>query len=149
MRIVVQRVVSSKVMNKKTGEICGEIEKGILVLVGFRKGDTVVMAHKLANKLAGLRVVSDKSEKMNYSILHSRQKLLVVSQFTLYANTKGGNRPSFIDAEEPVRARELYNEFIRYLRALGAEVETGCFGKYMNIKADLDGPVTIILDLAK
>jgi D-tyrosyl-tRNA(Tyr) deacylase len=100
----------------------------------------------LAEKLSKLRVMSDDKEKMNLSVLDTKSEILVVSQFTLYADTMGGNRPSFFKAEEPARAEKLYNYFIENLRQKGIKVETGSFGDYMQIEATLNGPVTIIYE---
>lgn len=145
MKLVIQRVKSAKVTVKDTGKVSGKINAGLFVLVGFKKGDTGKDAELLAVKLSRLRIMSDDQDKMNKSILDTGDSLLVVSQFTLYANTNDGNRPSFIEAEEPNKARELYEYFIEKLRELNIKVETGSFGDYMEIEASLDGPVTIML----
>lgn len=137
MRLVVQRVKSAKV-----GE--SEIGLGLLVLLGVKKGDTQKDAELLAEKLAKLRVMSDESDKMNLSVIDVKASILVVSQFTLHANTKDGNRPSFIDAEEPSKARVLYDLFIEKLKEKGISVKTGTFGNYMEISAVLAGPSTIL-----
>lgn len=144
MKLVVQRVEKAKVTRDSDGKIIGEIGKGLFVLVGFKKGDSEKEVITLADKLAKLRVMSDENNKMNLSLKDSEGKMLIVSQFTLYANTQGGNRPSFIDAEDPVIAKKLYELFIRLVRERGIEVETGSFGDYMKIDAILDGPVTIL-----
>jgi D-tyrosyl-tRNA(Tyr) deacylase len=144
MRLVVQRVEKAKVIKVDDGSIVGEIGKGLFVLVGFKKGDTEKDAEVLADKLSKLRVMADKEDKMNLSVNDVNGKMLVVSQFTLYADTGGGNRPSFINAEEPKRAKELYEYFIAKLREKGLTIETGSFGDYMKIEAILDGPVTIL-----
>ena len=147
MRLVVQRVEKAKVLRlaqDKSWEKVGEIDKGLFVLVGFKKGDTEKDAGMLADKLSKLRVMSDAQDKMNLSVTDVGGKMLVVSQFTLYADTSGGNRPSFINAEEPKRAKELYEYFIAKLKEKGLTVETGSFGDYMKIETVHDGPVTII-----
>jgi D-tyrosyl-tRNA(Tyr) deacylase len=144
MRLVVQRVEKAKVIRVSDQKIVGKIGRGLFVLVGFKKGDSEKDAETLAVKLSKLRIMSDKKEKMNLSVNDVGGKILVVSQFTLYADTSGGNRPSFIDAEEPKRARELYELFVSKLRETGISVETGSFGDYMKIEAILDGPVTIL-----
>jgi D-tyrosyl-tRNA(Tyr) deacylase len=113
--------------------------------VGFKKGDDKKTVELLADKLLKLRIMSDDKDKMNLSVVDTKSEILIVSQFTLYADTKGGNRPSFIDAEEPQKARELYEYFIDKLKEMGVGVETGSFGDYMDISVELDGPVTIIL----
>ncbi|HJY99062.1 MAG TPA: D-aminoacyl-tRNA deacylase [Patescibacteria group bacterium] len=144
MRLVVQRVEKAKVTVLPDNKVVGEIERGFLVLVGFKKGDSQEEAELLADKLSKLRVMSDESDKMNLSLKDAGGKLLVVSQFTLYADTSGGNRPSFIDAEDPDKAEKLYNYFINELKSKDLKVETGSFGDYMQIEATLDGPVTIL-----
>lgn len=147
MRLVVQRVNEAKVLRQaqdKSWEKVGEIREGLFVLVGFKKGDSQKDVELLAAKLSRLRVMADKSGKMNLSIIDTKSKILVVSQFTLHADTSGGNRPSFINAEDPEKARELYEYFIEKLKGLGIPTETGSFGDHMHIEALLDGPVTII-----
>lgn len=139
-----QRVDQAEV--KTEGKVVGKIKKGLFVLLGVSKRDKEEDALFLAEKLAKLRVMSDGKGKMNLSIKDVNGKVLVVSQFTLYADTKGGNRPSFIKAAEPELALRLYNLFIEKLKNFGIEVETGKFGSYMKISLELDGPVTIILD---
>jgi D-tyrosyl-tRNA(Tyr) deacylase len=154
MKLVVQRVKKAKVVRMSDEKVIGEIGKGLFVLVGFKKGDTEEAVKVLADKLSKLRVMSDGEGKMNLSIkdLPAQAgvggKILVVSQFTLYADSKGGNRPSFINAEEPVKAKQLYGFFVDELKRNLPEVgiETGSFGDYMEIEADLDGPVTILYD---
>lgn len=146
MKLVIQRVNRAKVIVVETDEIFGEIEKGLFVLVGIKKGDTTKQAEELANKLVKLRIMADSEEKMNLSVMDSKTKILAVSQFTLYANTKDGNRPSFIDAELPEKAKEIYEFFVSKLKELGVETEIGSFGNYMKIDAELDGPVTIVLE---
>ena len=131
---------------KTEGKIVGKIKRGLFVLLGVSKGDKEEDALFLAEKLAKLRVMSDEKGKMNLAVKNVEGKVLVVSQFTLYAYTKGGNRPSFIKAAEPELALKLYNLFVEKLKNLGIEVETGKFGSYMKISLELDGPVTIILD---
>jgi len=140
----VQRVDKAEVRTE--GKVVGRIDKGLFVLLGVSKGDKEEDALFLAEKLAKLRVMSDEKGKMNLAVKDVEGKVLVVSQFTLYADTKGGNRPSFIKAAEPELALKLYNLFIEKLKNLGIEVETGKFGSYMKISLKLDGPVTIILD---
>ena len=144
MRLVVQRVENAKVIKVEDGSSIGEIGKGLFVLVGVKKGDTEKDAEALAVKLSKLRVMSDTEGKMNLAVTDAGGRILVVSQFTLHADTSGGNRPSFINAEEPKRAKELYEFFVNSLRENGLTVETGSFGDYMKIEAVLDGPVTII-----
>ena len=144
MRLVVQRVEKAKVIRVNDGSTVGEIGKGLFVLVGFKKGDSEKDVETFAVKLSKLRVMSDLADKMNLSVGDAEGKILVVSQFTLYADTSEGNRPSFIEAEEPEKAKKLYELFISKLREAGITVETGSFGDYMKIEAVLDGPVTIL-----
>ena len=144
MRLVVQRVEKAKVMKVEDDSMAGEIGKGLLVLVGFKKGDREKEVEVLAAKLSKLRVMSDAQEKMNLSVNKVDGKMLIVSQFTLHADTKDGNRPSFINAEDPQKAEKLYKFFVAKLKELGVEIETGSFGDYMRIEAILDGPVTIL-----
>lgn len=144
MKLVIQRVTSAHVSVKK--ETVGKIENGLFILVGIKKGDSQKKVIELVEKLVKLRVMSDENSKMNLSILDTQKDILAVSQFTLYADTTGGNRPSFIEAEEPIKARELYNLFVDSLKNKGIKVQTGSFGEYMDIAVQLDGPVTILLE---
>ena len=146
MRLIVQRVKKAKVTRINDRVVVGEIGLGLFVLLGVRKGDTEKEVEFLTDKLTKLRVMSDSEDKMNLSVKDSGGKILVVSQFTLYADTKGGNRPSFLDAEEPEKAKKLYNLFVERLRGNGLAVETGSFGDYMEIEVVLDGPVTIFYE---
>ena len=146
MKLVVQRVQKAKVTRVKDGAIVGEIEKGLFILVGFKKGDSKDIAETMANKISKLRVMSDENDKMNLSVIDAKAQILIVSQFTLYADTAGGNRPSFINAEEPQKAKELYSFFIESVKSKGIDVQTGSFGDYMMIEASLDGPVTILYE---
>src|SRR4030042_2675068 len=144
MRLVIQRVTKAvvKVGNKQAGKR----DKGLLILVGVGKEDTWAQAEALAEKLSKLRVMADGKGKMNLSVSEAKGEFLVVSQFTLYADTSGGNRPSFIKGAEPALAKEIYEHFLAKLKENGVNVATGSFGDYMNISAELDGPVTIILE---
>ena len=146
MKLVIQRVKKASVTRVADGQIVGQIKKGLFVLVGVKKGDSTTEVDILVKKLSKLRIMSDEKDKMNLSVMDTKSEILVVSQFTLYANTKDGNRPSFIDAEEPQKAQKIYEYFISSLKSLGLIVETGSFGDYMLIETQLDGPVTIILD---
>lgn len=146
MKLIVQRVTHASVTKKDTNVVIGKIGHGLFVLLGIKKTDTQKQADELVTKLVKLRIMADESQKMNLSILDTTKQILVVSQFTLYANTKDGNRPSFIDAEEPNKAKALYEYFVNKLREFGLKIETGSFGDYMNINASLDGPVTLILE---
>ena len=146
MRLVVQRVKKASVSVVGPGKIVGEIDKGLLVLVGVKEGDSEKNAEDLAEKLAKLRVMADKAGKMNLSVKDVGAEVLAVSQFTLYADTSKGNRPSFIRAADPELAKKVYGHFVTKLRQLGVKVESGEFGAYMQIDAELDGPVTIMID---
>ena len=146
MRLIVQRVRHASVTVKKTDKVVGKIDKGLFILLGIKKGDTKKQAEELVEKISKLRVMSDDNDKMNLSIVDTKSEVLVVSQFTLYANTKDGNRPSFIDAEEPEKAEDLYEFFLQKLQEKNIKVEKGSFGDYMEISIVLDGPVTIVLE---
>lgn len=144
MKLVIQRVSSASVTID--GTVRGEIEKGYMVLVGVGKGDTKKDAEKLADKMLKLRIFEDENGKMNKSIADVGGELLVISQFTLYADSRKGNRPSFTDAELPTEAEALYEYFMELCRERGMVVEKGEFGAYMKVALVNDGPVTIILE---
>lgn len=144
MKLVIQRVSEAKVEIKN--KIVGKIEKGFLVLFGAREGDTKEQADFLAQKLCNLRVFEDENRKMNLSIKDIDGELLIVSQFTLYADCQKGNRPSFVNAGKPEIANELYEYFIKKCRNLVKNVEKGVFGADMQVSLLNDGPVTIILE---
>ena len=145
MRIVLQRVKSATVSIE--GAVVGEIEQGFLLLVGVGPDDTRDDASYLARKIAGMRIFSDENGKMNLSIDQVSGKILSVSQFTLFADTKKGNRPSFTGAASPEAANKLYEEFNEILRTeYELIVETGEFGADMQVSLVNDGPVTILLD---
>ena len=144
MKIVVQRVNNAKV--EVNNEIIGKINKGFLVLVGVTHEDTTEIADYLVQKLLNLRIFSDEDDKMNLSIKDINGELLIVSQFTLYANCQRGNGPSFIDAAKPEMAENLYNYFVQKCKNENIKVETGKFGADMQVSLTNDGPVTIILE---
>ena len=144
MKLVVQRVTNASV--EVDNKIVGKIGKGFLVLFGAGKGDTEEQADYLAEKLCNLRVFEDENDKMNLSIKDIDGELLVVSQFTLYADCRKGNRPSFIDAAKPQEANELYEYFMDRCKKLVKNVEKGIFGADMKVSLLNDGPVTIILE---
>ena len=144
MKVVIQRVKNASV--KVEGKIVGEIEKGFLVLLGIKVGDTKQKADYLIKKVCNLRVFTDENDKMNLSIKDIQGKLLLISQFTLYADCRKGNRPSFINAARPDKGEELYNKFIEECQKEGIEVQTGKFGAHMEIEFTNDGPTTIIID---
>jgi D-tyrosyl-tRNA(Tyr) deacylase len=146
MKIVLQRVKSAKVTRVEDNKIVGEIKSGLFLLLGIKKGDTEKQANELVNKIIKLRVMSDENKKMNLSVMDSKSEILLVSQFTLYANTKDGNRPSFIDAEEPTKAKALYEYMVKKFKESGLNIQIGSFGDYMKIDCVLDGPVTIVLE---
>ena len=145
MKALVQRVARGSVAIG--GEVTGEIGPGFVVLLGVRHGDTEEHARHLAHKTASLRVFADDAGKMNRSVEDVSGEILVISQFTLYADTKKGNRPSFTGAAPPEVAEKLYGEYVAALRrALGDErVKTGKFGAMMTVEIVNDGPVTIEL----
>lgn len=144
MRIVLQRVTSAKVTVDE--DVVGKIKQGFLLLVGVKKGDTKAEADYLAKKVANMRLFEDEAGKMNIALAAVEGEILSISQFTLLANTKKGNRPSFVEAEDPTDANRLYEYFNEQLRAYGLKVETGLFGADMAVESVNDGPVTIILD---
>ena len=144
MRLVIQRVSNAKVEVDK--KIVGQIGQGFLVLFGAGEGDTKEQADFLAEKLCNLRIFRDENDKMNLSIKDIDGELLVVSQFTLYADCRKGNRPSFIDAAKPQEANELYEYFMNRCKDLVKNVEKGIFGADMKVSLLNNGPVTIILE---
>ncbi len=147
MRAVVQRVSRAKV--SVNGEVAGEIGRGLLVLLGVGVSDAESDADYLADKIVGLRVFEDEDRKMNLSVGGISGGLLVVSQFTLYGDVRRGKRPSFDAAAAPSRARELYEYFVRRIRAAGVPCETGRFQEMMQVELVNEGPVTILLDSSK
>ena len=144
MKLVVQRV--SKANVKVDNKVVGKIKKGFLVLVGIKVGDTKEQAKYLARKLINLRVFEDENGKMNLNIKQVGGELLIISQFTLYGNTKDGNRPSFIDAAKPDKANELYEYFIEKCKKENIKTEAGIFGADMKVSLVNDGPVTVMLE---
>ena len=145
MRAVVQRVSRASVT--VSGEVVGAIEQGLCVLVGVTHDDTEAQARKLAERLWKLRIFADDEGKMNRSVADIGGSLLIISQFTLYADAKKGNRPSYVDAAKPEVAEPLVEAVVAHLQALGAEVATGRFGADMAVDLLNDGPVTISLEL--
>lgn len=144
MKLVIQRVKHAKVEVKN--EIVGKIEQGFLVLLGVGPEDTKETADCLVQKLIKLRIFEDENEKMNLSLKDVDGELLIVSQFTLYADCSGGNRPSFTLAAKPDKANELYEYFISECKKENIKVEHGIFGADMKVELLNDGPVTIILE---
>lgn len=144
MRFVIQRVTEASVTID--GEISGKIGKGYLVLIGVADTDTKEIADKMIRKMIGLRIFEDEQGKTNLSLTDVDGGLLLVSQFTLYANCKRGNRPSFIEAGKPDMANEMYEYIIEKCRESVDEVQTGEFGADMKVQLLNDGPFTILLD---
>jgi D-tyrosyl-tRNA(Tyr) deacylase len=144
MRAVVQRVKRGVV--RVGEETVGQIGRGFVILLGVASEDTAAEADWLARKCAGLRVFEDDKGLMNLGLTDVDGEVLVVSQFTLYADCEKGRRPSFVDAAPPEKAEDLYAEFVRVLRGLGLRVETGEFGAKMVVEILNDGPVTLIIE---
>ena len=143
MKVVVQRVKEASV--KVNGKTVGEIEKGFLLLVGFTEGDNSTTINDMVKKVVNLRIMDDENGIMNKSILDTKGSILSVSQFTLYADTKKGNRPSYINALKGELASPLYDLFNKELQKY-LQVETGIFGEEMEVSLINDGPITIILE---
>ena len=147
MRFVIQRVTESSV--KVDGKVIGQIGKGFMVLIGVADSDTKEIADKMVKKMTGLRIFEDEEGKTNLSLDAVGGELLLISQFTLYANCKKGNRPSFIEAGSPEKANALYEYIIKKCRESVEWVETGRFGADMKVSLLNDGPFTIVLDSEK
>ena len=147
MRFVIQRVKEASVRVEQ--EVIGEIKKGYLVLIGVAESDTEQIADKMIKKMTGLRIFEDENGKTNLSLADVGGSLLLVSQFTLYANCRKGNRPSFIEAGNPDKANALYEYVIRECKKSVPEVQTGSFGAEMEVSLINDGPFTILLDSEK
>ena len=143
MKALLQRVRTASV--EVDGEIVSSIDKGLLVFLGVGKGDTDEDGKKLAAKVVDLRIFPDENHSMNRSLQDSGGEVLLVSQFTLQADCRRGRRPSFTEAEDPVRAEEMYKAFGGHLRSSGVSTREGVFGAHMNVRLDNDGPVTIML----
>uniref|UniRef100_UPI0040571964 D-aminoacyl-tRNA deacylase n=1 Tax=Acetatifactor sp. TaxID=1872090 RepID=UPI0040571964 len=144
MRFVIQRVSEANV--KVDGEIIGQIDKGFLVFIGISEDDTKIIADKMTKKMLGLRIFQDENGKTNLDLKTVDGQLLLISQFTLYADCKKGNRPSFIKAGSPSMAEELYQYIINLCKQEITVVEQGEFGADMKVSLLNDGPFTIILD---
>jgi D-tyrosyl-tRNA(Tyr) deacylase len=144
VKALLQRVTGASV--SVDGELVGKIGPGLVVLVGVAQGDTDKDAQFLAQKTVNLRIFTDEAGKFNLSALDVNGELLVVSQFTLMADTRKGRRPSFVEAAPPGIAEELFERFVARVRASGLKVETGRFQQYMQVEIHNDGPVTIMLD---
>ena len=144
MRALLQRVTGASV--SVAGEVVGRIGRGLVVFVGVASGDTEQDSQYLAQRTVNLRIFSDEVGKFNLSALDIKGELLVVSQFTLLADTRKGRRPSFVNAAPPVQAEQLFNQFVEQASATGLKVETGRFQQHMQVDIHNDGPVTILLD---
>lgn len=145
MKAVVQRVKNSSLVID--GNLYSKIDSGLLVLLGVTHGDTMEDVKALAEKIVKLRIFEDDNDKMNLSLLDVGGSLHIVSQFTLYADSHHGNRPSFINAAKPEEANELYENFVKYCKEnIGVNVATGSFGAHMEVSFTNMGPVTIILE---
>ena len=144
MKALLQRVTGASV--SVAGKVVGRIGPGLVVFVGVANGDTEQDAQYLTQKIVNLRIFSNGEGKFNLSALDIKGELLVISQFTLLADTRKGRRPSFIEAASPAQAEELFNYFVEQARTTGLKVETGYFQQYMQVEIHNDGPVTILLD---
>ncbi|NIK11273.1 D-aminoacyl-tRNA deacylase [Alkalibacillus almallahensis] len=144
MRAVVQRTVNGEVEVDQT--ITGEIDFGLVVLLGVTHEDTEKDLEYIADKVTNLRIFEDEAGKMNLSLKDVGGKILSISQFTLYGDTRKGRRPSFMQAAKPEQANTLYEQFNDKVRSLGVPVETGAFGEHMKVSLTNDGPVTLIID---
>jgi D-tyrosyl-tRNA(Tyr) deacylase len=149
MRGLVQRVTEASVTvaGPLTSEVIGSIGAGLCVLVGVTHDDTEASARKLADKIWGLRVIDDENGVMNRSVADTTREVLIISQFTLYGDTSGGRRPSWISAARPEHAEPLIQAVIDQLRASGATVATGRFRTEMQVSLINDGPVTVLLEV--
>lgn len=145
MKAVIQRVLNAKI--EVANEVIAEIGSGLMILLGVRKGDTIAKANELAKRCANLRIFEDNDGKFNLSLINTNGSALVASQFTLLADTSRGRRPSFTDAEEPKKAKQIYDTFVKSLSDIGILTRTGLFGERMNITLNNDGPVTIIMEV--
>lgn len=144
MKFVVQRVLNARVA--VAGQTVGAIQKGYLVLAGIQDADTEEIADKMIKKLLNLRIFADTEGKTNLSLMDVAGELLIVSQFTLYADCKKGNRPSFIGAGKPEQAQALYTYIIEQCRKEGVHTKGGEFGAHMEVSLINDGPFTVVLD---
>ncbi|MBE7032455.1 MAG: D-tyrosyl-tRNA(Tyr) deacylase [Ruminococcaceae bacterium] len=144
MKIVIQRVLEASV--EVDGAVCGQIGKGYLLLLGVSNEDTKEIADKMIEKVARLRIFEDSNEKINLSIGQVEGEVLVVSQFTLYADCRKGNRPSFVNAGNPAMAEELYEYVLKRCEELFRRTQHGIFGADMKVSLVNDGPFTVVLD---
>lgn len=144
MKTVIQRVNNANVV--VDGKTVGEIKKGLVILLGVSDLDTEETVKNMVKKIINLRIFTDENDKMNLSIKDIKGEMLVISQFTLYADCKKGNRPSFTDAGKPEHANKLYEYFIEEVKKQDIKVEHGIFGAHMKVNLTNDGPVTIMLE---
>jgi len=144
LKALVQRVSRASVSSG--GQVRGQIGRGLLVLTGFGRSDSKKDLEWMTNKILGLRIFSDPQENMNLSVSDIQGGILVVSQFTLHADTRKGRRPSFIAAADPAEAHTMYSLFVRMLSGSGLDVQSGVFGAMMDVSLVNDGPVTIMVD---
>ena len=144
MKVLLQRVTGASV--SVAGEEVGRISRGLVVLVGVAGGDTESDIQYLVPKMLGLRIFADEEGRLNLSVLDIKGELLIVSQFTLLADTRKGRRPSFTEAAPPAQAEVFFEQFVEQARASGLKVATGRFQQYMQVEIRNDGPVTILLD---
>ena len=147
MRAVVQRVSRARVV--VADKVTGEIAAGLVVLLAVGGNDSAEIVAPFAEKIVNLRIFNDDAGKMNRSLLDSGGAMLAISQFTLYGDTRGGRRPSFIQAASAEKGKALYEEFVRAVEALGVRVATGVFQAHMSVELVNDGPVTILVDSEK
>jgi D-aminoacyl-tRNA deacylase len=147
VRAVIQRVTRARVI--VDARVVGEIQAGAMILLGVGREDNLQAPTYLAEKIANMRIFNDDAGKMNRSLLETGGSALVVSQFTLYADTRAGRRPSFMPAAPPELANQLYQSFVESMRSLGVTVEAGVFQAHMSVELVNDGPVTILLDSEK
>jgi len=144
MKALVQRVTKASV--SVNGEVVGKIGRGLVVFLGIARGDSEEDARYLANKVANLRIFADEASKFALSALETKAEILIVSQFTLLADSQKGRRPSFTEAAPPDKARELYEFFVNQVRFTGLKVGTGLFQEHMLVEIHNDGPVTLLLE---
>lgn len=144
MKFVIQRVNHANV--KIDGDVVGAINKGLLILIGVGETDTEDMLQRFVDKIIKMRIFADENDKTNLSLKDVEGELLIVSQFTLYADCKKGNRPSFVKAGAPEKANALYEKFVELCKEQVSKVETGRFGADMKITLENDGPFTIVID---
>ncbi len=147
MKAVLQRVAKASVFINNSEY--SAINNGLLVFIGFNKQDTLKDIKKITKKILNLRIFPDSNYKMNLSLNDVNGELLIVSQFTLYADCTKGNRPSFINAAKPVHAKKIYAEFVNYMHNQNLIVKTGIFGEHMEVSLTNDGPVTLMIDTKK